>query len=705
MSTTVCKPTIEDYCWLDGENPSSWKSWCPWQYVGNKGITRYNGYATVALLIEPFAEQAYIGSERKTGTRYRDYWLRINLNLPAGNFKDISELTIQKSGNISASLGWSAFLFKYQYNTIPSPIGTPPKDWLCTKNASTPLTPLNSISLSANKSLVAKASSNYDSKTASTKFNFPKFELLPNDDGIYYINIKLTSAKDDMTLSLGNSTLAYAPNTVNNNVKTLQSRLRELGYYSGSIDGKFGPRTKTAVINFQRARQLSADGMVGPGTKAELRYGSNFYEIINANTKWTCSSNNCTLTLQEYKVSYYSNNGESKLIEKSQAYNGSGIKIETNTFTKTGYGFVSWNTQSNGAGKTYQPEDIYNSTTPLTLYAQWKANEYNIKLRPALCYECGPEWGSSIDLSISNWAPYITKISHDGKEYNISDSIKVVYDQKDQITIEPNEYCDLVFDRKISAIQNDTTWIITVNNSNIDTAKTESELSFSVFPKHAYIKRPLDKMPQIWYYNQEGLEEEFNAIIQLNLIHITNEKVSLEETIPMLLGTKYKCNEKVIDNFEQIPKIYRYNEAHLEKPTILDYIWPDSMPEFALINEPYIYNTGWAYTPTGEPESEKESISLKQQAITTAYIYFTLTKIEFIGWDGNVIVTITPDQQNYYKIEDIVDGETPVKFWSLTKINGAPHYKIDDYLGLNKPKYTLYATTIKGRDFEIIEGE
>ena len=53
-------------------------------------------------------------------------------------------------------------------------------------------------------------------------------------------------------------------------VKDLQSRLYTLGYYTGEIDGQFGAGTQAAVIDFQRANGLDADGMAGSETKAVL---------------------------------------------------------------------------------------------------------------------------------------------------------------------------------------------------------------------------------------------------------------------------------------------------------------------------------------------------------------------------------------------------------------------------------------------------
>ncbi len=54
-------------------------------------------------------------------------------------------------------------------------------------------------------------------------------------------------------------------------VKALQTALKEMGYYSDSIDGKFGPNTKSAVMAFQRNEGISVDGIVGPNTKAKFK--------------------------------------------------------------------------------------------------------------------------------------------------------------------------------------------------------------------------------------------------------------------------------------------------------------------------------------------------------------------------------------------------------------------------------------------------
>lgn len=53
-------------------------------------------------------------------------------------------------------------------------------------------------------------------------------------------------------------------------VRSLQKRLKELGYLSGSADGDFGTNTETAVKAFQARAGLTADGVVGARTKEKL---------------------------------------------------------------------------------------------------------------------------------------------------------------------------------------------------------------------------------------------------------------------------------------------------------------------------------------------------------------------------------------------------------------------------------------------------
>jgi len=54
-------------------------------------------------------------------------------------------------------------------------------------------------------------------------------------------------------------------------VREIQTMLKELGYYYGEITGNIGNKTENAVEAFQKANNLSADGIPGPNTYARLQ--------------------------------------------------------------------------------------------------------------------------------------------------------------------------------------------------------------------------------------------------------------------------------------------------------------------------------------------------------------------------------------------------------------------------------------------------
>ncbi len=70
-------------------------------------------------------------------------------------------------------------------------------------------------------------------------------------------------------------------------VKQLQTRLKELGYYSGSLDGDYGAGTVAAVKAFQAANNLTADGVAGTKTQ-EAAYG--YYAVPKSKSSTSSSS-------------------------------------------------------------------------------------------------------------------------------------------------------------------------------------------------------------------------------------------------------------------------------------------------------------------------------------------------------------------------------------------------------------------------------
>lgn len=65
-----------------------------------------------------------------------------------------------------------------------------------------------------------------------------------------------------------NAVITVATTTSQN--RGIQQRLKELGYYKGNVDGVYGNQTRNAVIAFQKANGLVADGIVGEKTAKVL---------------------------------------------------------------------------------------------------------------------------------------------------------------------------------------------------------------------------------------------------------------------------------------------------------------------------------------------------------------------------------------------------------------------------------------------------
>lgn len=73
------------------------------------------------------------------------------------------------------------------------------------------------------------------------------------------------------------------PGMSGDDVKSVQSRLKALGYYTGTVDGNYGTGTMAAVASFQLRNNLSADGVAGTRTYKKL-YSSDALSAISTPT-------------------------------------------------------------------------------------------------------------------------------------------------------------------------------------------------------------------------------------------------------------------------------------------------------------------------------------------------------------------------------------------------------------------------------------
>ena len=62
----------------------------------------------------------------------------------------------------------------------------------------------------------------------------------------------------------------YKKGSSGSTVRTIQTKLKRWGYYTGNVDGIYGSKTVAAVKHFQRSNGLTPDGICGPATQRAL---------------------------------------------------------------------------------------------------------------------------------------------------------------------------------------------------------------------------------------------------------------------------------------------------------------------------------------------------------------------------------------------------------------------------------------------------
>ncbi|MEH2045915.1 peptidoglycan-binding protein [Nostoc sp.] len=83
-------------------------------------------------------------------------------------------------------------------------------------------------------------------------------------------------APEILELAQASSTVTASPAVLrygsrNLDVQRLQTQLKQLGYYSGVVDGQYNTNTEIAVSKFQKVKGLKLDGIAGPATQEKLQ--------------------------------------------------------------------------------------------------------------------------------------------------------------------------------------------------------------------------------------------------------------------------------------------------------------------------------------------------------------------------------------------------------------------------------------------------
>ncbi|MEK7849566.1 MAG: peptidoglycan-binding domain-containing protein [Candidatus Omnitrophota bacterium] len=79
-----------------------------------------------------------------------------------------------------------------------------------------------------------------------------------------------TSSSESVSILSGSEMTESSVSAETMTKKQIQKALKNAGYYDGVIDGKIGPKTRAAIMEFQNNMELKADGIAGRNTKEKL---------------------------------------------------------------------------------------------------------------------------------------------------------------------------------------------------------------------------------------------------------------------------------------------------------------------------------------------------------------------------------------------------------------------------------------------------
>jgi len=89
-------------------------------------------------------------------------------------------------------------------------------------------------------------------------------------NGLLEENIPFTKCECKVFIKKNEFVLLVANLEPVESTRGVQSRLNNLGYASGPVDGIFGPRTRAATRSFQQDQNIVVDGIVGDQTETHL---------------------------------------------------------------------------------------------------------------------------------------------------------------------------------------------------------------------------------------------------------------------------------------------------------------------------------------------------------------------------------------------------------------------------------------------------
>jgi uncharacterized repeat protein (TIGR02543 family) len=140
-------------------------------------------------------------------------------------------------------------------------------------------------------------------------------------------------------------------------------------------------------------------------------------------------------TLTNYYVIFNANGGSGSMASQAIPYNTS-ANLTANTFTRTGYSFIGWNTLANGLGTLYPNQALFKiGSVNVSLFAQWQKNTYTLTFNKNLGTGDTVTQNLLYATSTPLTANTYTRIGYNFSGWATTSTGSVVYYDKDNYSI------------------------------------------------------------------------------------------------------------------------------------------------------------------------------------------------------------------------------------------------------------------------------
>ena len=213
------------------------------------------------------------------------------------------------------------------------------------------------VARGGSKKMVAKAKGYYNFNLSGCAYSFQK------TTSAYTVSIRVANTTETSGnrsyINLTVPALNKYTLTFNANGGTNAPGARSL--YYGSAYGTLGTPSRTGYTFNGWFTSASGGSQVSSGT------------VIHGNTTifahWTPN---------QYDVVFNANGGNGGPVSQKKVQDKN-LALSTEQPTRDNYQFLCWNTKANGTGTNYAPGATYTGNGPITLYAQWDADAYEIR--------------------------------------------------------------------------------------------------------------------------------------------------------------------------------------------------------------------------------------------------------------------------------------------------------------------------------------